>query len=90
MSVIQSKDSCEECGDDTSFGLGRYANRILGLVSHICGECSDSMRSCKGCEDTNQINDNELCGYCAADCDNGLRCEDSGELNAKGETHYRR
>ena len=90
MSVIQSNDSCEECGDDTSFGLGRYANRILGLVSHICGECSDSMRSCIGCEDTEAINEDNLCGYCAADCANGLRCEDTGELNAKGEAHYRR
>tara|TARA_R110000803_G_scaffold163683_1_gene227375 strand:- start:186 stop:617 length:432 start_codon:yes stop_codon:yes gene_type:complete len=83
-------DSCEECGENTSFGSGRFANRILGQVSHICAECSDSMRSCKGCEDTEDIGDNELCGYCAADCANGLRCEDSGELTSKGEQHYSR
>ena len=30
---------CEVCGNDTSFGSGRFVNRILCNDNHMCEEC---------------------------------------------------
>ena len=66
--------------------LGAYCIPNRRIVMSVI----QSKDSCKGCEDTEAINEDSLCGYCAADCDNGWRCEDSGELTNKGEAYYKR
>ena len=35
----QSPDLCKECGEDTSFGSGKFVNRIPADDQYLCEEC---------------------------------------------------
>jgi len=35
----QSPDLCKECGEDTSFGSGKFVNRISADDQYLCEEC---------------------------------------------------
>ena len=35
----QSPDLCKECGEDTSWGSGKFVNRIRADDQYLCGEC---------------------------------------------------
>ena len=37
----QSPDLCVDCGDDTSFGSGKFVNRIPFNGSYLCPDCLD-------------------------------------------------
>lgn len=37
----QSPDLCVDCGDDTSFGSGKFINRIPFNDAYLCPDCLD-------------------------------------------------
>ena len=37
----QSPDLCVDCNDDTSFGSGKFINRIPFNDSYLCPDCLD-------------------------------------------------
>jgi hypothetical protein len=52
----QSPDLCIECNEDTSFGSGRFVNRIPADDQYMCAECQ--MIDCNRCN--NKVLDYEV------------------------------
>jgi hypothetical protein len=43
-----NSDNCEDCGKSTSFGSGRFVNRVPSDNGYICAECMG--RECDFCD----------------------------------------
>ena len=61
---------CEVCGEDTSFGSGRFVNRIPADDNYMCSECQ--MIECDKCNNKalnyeTTINGEWICEDCLPD-----------------------
>jgi hypothetical protein len=41
--ITLKPNDCIECGEDTSFGSGRFVNRIPADDNYMCYECLDEI-----------------------------------------------
>ena len=82
--MIVNLNDCISCGEDTSFGSGRFVNRIPADDNYMCAECQ--MVECDMCDEKTleyhvTLDGEWICDDCKPKC-NPNRFEENDHENS--------